>query len=214
MTPTTIKELARQRYNAIGDNFFSDDELNSYIYAACMELSAKSKCIRRVYTTSTVANTQEYSKPTNTVSIKRITYNGYKLNKITMREDDALTIHNQATTATGTPCHYFEWSDSIFLRPTPAAVGTLKIFSYNQPQEVTNTSTIEVPERYHIDLVDYMLEKMVAKDQNFDAASYHGAEWNKKILDAIKFEKMAIRGDSFTSVQDIDLASATILGVV
>lgn len=214
MTLGDLVTFIRQQYNAVGDNFFSDAEIYSLIYAGCMELSRQTRCIRRVYTTSTVASQQEYTRPTNTVMIKRITYNGNKLYPVTMREDDSLTMSNSTTTATGTPQYYFEWSDSIYLRPVPSGVGTLKIFSINQPQAITSASTLEVPERYHLDLADYVLYRMAIKDKNPNTAAEYLSLWRDKVLQAIRFERMALRGDSFTHVQDEDLLPTTVIGAI
>jgi hypothetical protein len=214
MTPQEIGEYARQQWNAVGDQFFSDDELYRHVYAAQMELALHSDCIREILTTSTVADQQEYSKPTNCVKIKRITYNGLKLFKVTDREDDALTLNNSNTTSTGTPEFYSEWGDSVFLRPIPAEVGTLKIFSFNQPQEVTSLSTMEVPTRYHLKVADYLLWKMATKEKNFEAAGEYAALWLKHLKEARDFERKALRGDSFATVGDENTLPLTVIGVV
>lgn len=214
MTPQEIGEYARQQWNAVSDAFFSDDELYRHVYAAQMELALHSDCIREILTTSTVASQQEYAKPTNCVKIKRITYDGLKLFKVSDREDDALTNNNSSTSTTGTPEYYYEWGDSIFLRPIPAAVGTLKIFSLNQPQEVTSLSTMEVPTRYHLKIADYLLWKMAAKEKNFEAASEFGALWQKHLKEAKDFERKALRGDSFATVGDENSLPLTVIGVV
>ena len=214
MTPTEIETAARNQYNAIGDNFWSQTEILNLIWQACIELAGLTKCIERVYTTSTVASQQEYSYPTSAVSIKRITYEGKKLQAITMREDDAITGLNQATTDEGTPQDYAIWNETIYLRPSPSAVGTLKIFSINKPQQVTITSTIEVPDQFHMGLVDYILERMAAKDRQIDLAKYYHDLWEKTKVEAMKWHKRNKRGDSFASVQDEEQLNGSYLGLI
>lgn len=214
MTPAEIQEYARQQWNAVGDQFFSDSEFYRHLYGAQMELAKETNCIRRVFTTSTVADQQEYAKPTNCISIKRITYNGLKIFKITDREDDSLTLNNSTTTATGTPQYYFEWGSSIFLRPVPAEVGTLKIFCYCQPQAVSSTSTMEVPERYHLQIPDYLLWKMALKEKNFEAAREFMGLWQGHLIEAKKYERKLLRGDSFVSVQDQETLPLTVIGAL
>lgn len=212
MTPTELVTFARQLYNASNDTFFSDPELYTLIWAAQMELARESLCIKRVYTSTTVAGQQEYSKPSACLSIKRITYNGQKLFKISDREDDALTLNNAVTTATGAPQYYWEWDTSIELRPVPDSALTLKIYTYDQPQTVTASTTLDVPSRYHLDIADYMLWRMCAKDKNFQAGANYERTWTKKLSDAKRYEKKFVRGDGYSHVLDEETLPVTIIG--
>jgi len=215
LTPTQIEDLARQQTNAVGDTFYSQSEILQHIFQAQMELAMETRCIRNVYTASTVASTQEYSRPTRSLEIKRITYDGAKLSPITMREDDALTFMNQATTATGTPNFYFEWGDSIFLRPVPSAVGTLKIFSVDKPQTVTTSSTLDVPDRYHVLIATtYIPAWFALKDKNFALYERYLDAWRKGVMQAKSYERRRLRGDSFTGIQDNETLNETVIGAI
>jgi hypothetical protein len=214
LTPTEISTAARNRYNAVGDSFFSDSELLLLMFDACNQLAKECGVIKRTYTTSTVASQHEYSKPTNTISLKRITYNGQKLKPITMRDDDAITGLNQSSTSEGTPAYYYEWDDSIFLRPIPAEVGTLKIFSQNSHQAISASSTLEVDEIYHMDIVHYIVSEMCAKDKNFEMARWYLEKWDKAKADCMAFERKKLRGDSFASVQAEESSIEGYMGIV
>lgn len=214
MTPQEIQEYARQQWNAVGDNFFSDDELYGHIYSAQMDLALKSDCIREIFTTSTVADQQEYAKPTNCVKIKRVTYDTMPLKKLTDREYYSQSLSNSTTTVTGTPSAYYEWGASIFLDPTPAEALTLKIFCFNQPQAVTSASTMEVPTRYHLKVADFLLWRMALKDKNFDAAAAFRDLWNAHVKEAQDFERKALRGDSFSTVGDENSLPFAVLGTI
>jgi hypothetical protein len=208
MTPQEINEYALQQWNSVGDAFFSEAEMLRHVYAAQMELATKTNCIRKIFTGSTVADQQEYAKPNNAIKIKRITYEGTPLIKITDRASLSATI------SSGTPTYYFEWGGSIFLDPMPSAVGTLKIFCFNQPQVVTPLSTMEVPERYHLDIADYLLWKLAIKDKNFEAAREFSAIWQVHLKEAKDFERLALRGDSFSSTQYEDVLPFTTIGTL
>lgn len=212
MTPGQIAEYARQQYNSVNDDFFSDAELYRHIYQAEMELAMEANCIRTVFTASTVASTQEYTKPTLAMSIKRITYEGNKLFPINMREDDALTLSDQNTTATGTPQYYFEFGTSIFLRPIPSGVGTLKIFAYCQPDTVTSTSSLEVPTRYHAAIADYLCAMKAAKDKNFEASTFHMQKWQAAVTKAKQYERRLLRGDAFAHVNNENELPLALIG--
>tara|TARA_R110000868_G_scaffold9394_1_gene46904 strand:- start:9218 stop:9862 length:645 start_codon:yes stop_codon:yes gene_type:complete len=202
MTPSELNTYVRQAYNAVSDSFYADTELYSYMYDAEMQLARETKCIRAVYSTPTVASQQEYTRPSRAVAIKRITYEGAKLLKISDKIDDLYTLNNQATTATGTPMYYWEWGTTIYLRPVPDAIGTLNIYSFDQPDTVSATSVFEVPSRYHTDIANFVLWRMALKDKNFDIANAYNAIWNKSLSDAKKYEAKNLRGDGFTGVMD------------
>lgn len=215
MTPGEVATLARYQMNAVGDTFFTDAELYLHIFNAQVELATKSNCIQEVYTTTTTAGTQEYAKPTSAISIRRITYNGQVLTPITFRQDDQVTLLNQATTTRGTPTAYFEWGDSIFLRDIPdSSSATLKIFTFDQPQAVSSTSTLDVPARYHADLADYVAWRMALKAQRFQMANEFKLQWERRVVEAVRYERKRLRGDSFTSVQDVEKVSEAFIGPV
>lgn len=215
MTPTQIEEHARQRFNAVSDSFFTQAEILNLIYAACIELSSEvPELVERVYTSSTVEDQREYSFPTNTIKIKRIEYEGKKLQPITMVEDDALTLNNSATTASGTPQYYSIWNETIYLRPIPSDVGDLTIYSYNEPQTLTISSTLEIPTMFHMGLVDFIVAEMAAKDQNLELSDFYRSRFNDTILKAKKWAQRKKRGDSFSTVKDEESLPYTILGGV
>lgn len=214
MTPQELVLYARQQYNAVGNTFFADEELFKHIWAAQMRLARDALCIQRVYTTSTVASQQEYSFPTNAIGVKRITCDGVKLHHITFREDDSLTLSNSTTTSTGRPQYFALWNKTLYLRPIPDSVYTVKIFTYNRPQEVTSSSSLEVPEEYHQDLMDFILAKMCLKDQNFQGEASYMAKWNESVIRCKRDQKKLLRTESYTAVQDLELLPTTVIGAV
>jgi hypothetical protein len=209
-----IEEAARAQYNGTGDSFFSSVDFTRSIYQACLQLAREALCIEATYSTTTVAGTQEYALPTNTISVKRITYEGQKLQQVNMREDDSLTLQNSGSTTQGTPTYYFIWDDTIYLRPIPAAAGTLKIFSYNEPSEVTTSSTIEVPSEFHMDLVEYVLYRMYAKDKDLQMAQFHREHWETAMEKAKRWYRRRKRGDAMPVVQDEETLGVTSLGSI
>lgn len=52
MTPTQILTSARNKYNAVGDSFWSDDELLGILYDACVEMTDDADMIERTYSTA------------------------------------------------------------------------------------------------------------------------------------------------------------------
>lgn len=215
MTLSDITTACRRRHNALGDNFYSDAELWQLIYEACVEYAREVKCIENTFTSTTVASTQSYAYPTNLIEIKRITYNGAKLEPINMREDDLLTLSNQSTTSTGTPQYYFVWDEAIYLRPIPDAAQTLKVFGPCEPSMITvSTATIEVPSVFHTKLINFVVSEMYAKDQNFQAATYYMNMFLTGLQKDKGFWKKRKRADALGRVMDEETSAATIIGAV
>lgn len=214
MTPQEVMDIARSQYNATGDTFFVETEMLRWITQGCQELAAKALTIRKIYTTTTVASTQEYALPSNIIAIKRMTYDGKKLDPYTFREDDSVTALNFDLTDTGTPIYYAKWDTSVFLRPIPDDAKTLKIFCYTRPETVTATSVIEVPEDYHHDIADYLVWRMALKDGNVTIAREYQAEWKEAVRQAKMLEVKKRRLDSFTHVQLMELVQTSNLGTV
>lgn len=207
MAPDEIIEQARQAYNAVGDSFFSAAELYNMIWQAEQILAIETKCIEDTLTTSTVASQHEYSKPSTCMSVKRVTYNGMNLIPIGFMEDDAVTGFSAATTQTGTPVYYYEWETSIFLRPIPNEVQTLKLWFYAKPQVVTAATTLEVAEEYHMMIVDFLLQHMFGKDGKTDMAAYHMGQWNISVNRVRSWEAKRRRGNQAAAVKNLDAFS-------
>jgi hypothetical protein len=202
VTPTTLELYCRQRYNAIGDAMFSESEMLAYIWDAQMQLAKETWCIRDVYTTTTVASQQEYPFPTQTLAIKRLTVNGDEAEPRTLEE--VLDLTSSAASPTGLSYIYAIWNEVLYLGPTPDGAYPLKIFSVNEPAEVTTSSTLEVPTRYQMDLADYVNEQMCIKDKNYVGAQVYAGKWAEKVMKAKAQERKILRGQQFSWVRDSD----------
>lgn len=204
MTPAEILGMARAQYNAVGDTFFGDTELYNLIWRAEMDLGIQTKCLRDIQTTSTVVDQREYARPTNCISVKRIIWNGRKLEPSDFVDDDILTGYTETTSSTGTPLYYQEWKNSIFLRPTPNAVQTLKIYFYMKPTQVTAVTTLEAPEEYQLYIVDFLLYHMFSKDQKDAQSAYHLNNWKDSVEKIKTWERQKLRSDSGQAVKNLD----------
>ena len=214
MTASEIEQAAREEYNAVNDSFFSQSSIFTLINKAQTELATKAFVIENKDTSiSTVASTRAYAFPTRVIAIKRIEYDGSKLDPIDFRDDDLVNIY-PATTTTGTPRFYSIWDEYIYLRPIPAAVKTLTIYCYSLPTPITaGGDTPDIPALFHYDIVDYILMNIAAKDENWNAVSWYKGRWEQHVQDAIKWKSKLKRADGPASVKDEDLARKTVLGI-
>jgi hypothetical protein len=222
MLPSDIDTYARARYNATGDTFFSDLEIYYSIYQAELELAAEVPGIIEAYL-SAVALTQgtrKYSFPAQARAIKRIEYvnlsgTANKLEPITFREDDALTLVNVASTTQGTPQFYETYNYNIYLRPIPDTTGTtLNVYSYNEPIVPSASSVLEIPTIFHMDLVDYVVFQMYLKDKNLEAAKAYADLWTAAKMKIKRWVQKKKRTDAFTIVMNEDNLAVTLTGPV
>lgn len=205
MTPAELEIYVRQRYNAVGDSFFSQAELFNYFWAAQMEIAQETFCIKNTYEADSVVGQRTYDYPANAMSLRRMTYNGQRVYPNDFIDDDTATGNNEDETLTGTPEHYQLWGDQFYLRPTPAiADDTIRLYTYDLPTQPTTSSTLDVPSRYHLMLADYALHCIFVKDENEKMALNHYNIWiaHKKLI--LQTERLRESGDAFDVVKDMD----------
>lgn len=215
MTPQQIITIARQRYNAVGDDFWPDQEMYDIIYQGSLEMANEGLVIERTFTSLSVNGQQEYPYPTNAIALKRVTYNGKKLHPIDFREDDTLTVVNQITLATGTPQFYAMWNNIMYLRAVPDTDNlTIKVFAYVEPQPVTVSSVLEVPVQYHFNFVNLILSEMSAKNKNYTGAEYYRKFWENDIIRAKRLAHKKTIADGFNMVKNVDILPNSIIGTI
>lgn len=201
---TELITYARQQYNAVGDTFFSDDEARLEIYQAQMELAKETKCIRSVFTTTSVSSQQTYAFPTAALEIKRVTFNGDKVRPDSL--ENVLDLTSSTGAATGTPYIYAIWNETLYFGPIPNAAQTIQIFSINEPGTITSSATaLEVPSRYQAELVEFVLWKWCLKDKNYQGATLHQTLWQKCVDRAKAYERLMLRGNGFSIVRNEDM---------
>jgi len=201
MTPTEIETHARQLYNAVGDDFFPQAMIFNLIYQAQLELGVEVDLIEETFTTDSVADQREYTYPDNTISIKRIEYDGDPLVKVELRNDPKTST----TETTGTPDSYAIWNDVVILFPTPdTASKTIKMFTHQRASKVTATSVLNVPEQYHLAIVDFILAAFFAKDKDRQMSTFHLNRWALTVEKALKETAHRKRTDRQAHVREYD----------
>jgi hypothetical protein len=206
MTPTEISTMARQVYNAVGDTFFPDVLMYNFMYGAQLEAAREAFCIENVYTADSVAAQQQYSFPTNAIAIKNLKYESKELDKISQQEYDSIT-YGQTTVQSGTPRAYWQWGENIYLYPTPdtSTTGAIEIFTYDMPQAVSVSSTLDIHPQFHIDIVNYCVKQMFAMDQNSAMMDRYQGMWDQAKLGIKEWAKKKRRGDKMAQVQRDDI---------
>jgi len=213
MTPTDIETAARNKYNAIGDTFWSQSEILDLMYEGCLELCAEVDLIERTYTTVSVANQDEYDFPTGTEAVWLVKYNNKKVNKISKNEYDSLVNGTPTNFTSGYPTLWTEWNRTVVFYPTPTTAGdTIKLYSYNEPQPIDINSTLEIPSILHMSLTNKIVAEMLAKDENFGGAAYYQGLWEKTKERAKRLKSRRRRAQGFAVTINEDILPINTIG--
>ena len=206
--------------NAVGSKFWSSEEIISdYLYMAAMEMAMETYCIENRYTTTSVADQQEYAVQSRLIAVKRVEYAGNKLRPISFTQLDSIDL-NTNTTVTGTPQYYYHFDESFGLYPAPATTGdTIKIYTYDQPSVPTASSTLEIPTRFHGLLVIGVAYYMAFKELGHPHLLLFERQWNglNNPNNAIAKVRRSIRmrnKDQFATVLKEEDQPSTLLGMI
>ena len=207
MTPASIVESAKRRYNSENDSFYSDDELFGLIYEAELEIQQETKIAQSIDTSiTTVDGTRTYAMPTNFIDLLRVEWNGEPLDLIDFDIDDQITGERPDTEAKGTPLAYFIWNESIFLRPVPDVAQTLKLYGHKQPTDITSgTDDLLIPSMFHYVLIDYVTSELAFKDNNSSVGLYYASKFQKGVNKVLRWVARRKRGGGFAVVKSEEL---------
>lgn len=220
MTPTQIETAARRMLNAEGSTFWSQAEIiENYLYMAAMELATETFCIENRYTTTSVADQQEYALASRAIAVKRVEYDSEKLMPIDFQKLDSIDL-NTSTTVTGTPQYYYQFDDVIGLFPTPDTAGdTIKIYTYDEPDATTANSTLEIPTQYHNFLIIGVAYYMSLKElghphtQRFEYLWNHPGNPHNAMMKVKRSVRMRNK-DNFSIVKREEDLPSTLLGAI
>jgi hypothetical protein len=200
ITISQMNDIIRQRYNAIGDQYFTDQYIYDLIFEAETQLAKQGYVIENTYTTTSVADTRELSYPQNTLGVREVRYDYDKLIKLPLIDDPKVNSSNP----TGTPTHYSVWDNVIILYPTPDTSGdTIQVRVYENAQNLTSTSTLNVPDEYQIDLVNFVLAHMSLKDTNIPLYREYMLLWNDCLNKAREQRAVREQADKSAQVRDV-----------
>lgn len=204
---------ARDLYNATSDGFFTDTIMWNWIWHAANRLATEAWLIEQVYTTTTVAGQKTYDFPTTTIAIKRVTYNGKKVKPYTFRQDDAATLSNSTAVTQGWVIYYTQFNYEIYCQPIPDSANPLVLYTFNQHSVITSSSqALDLPQLFHMPLVNAVLARMHAKDKDFQGAAYYDTMFAQDIMAAKRWKNKKKAADAFSTVENEEVLPVTIFG--
>ena len=217
MTLAQALDYLRQRHNeSSASTYWDSQELYSLMTARCNEILSVIGLIEALDTSiTTVASTQSYSFPTNVEFVKKVLYDDYPVQQVSLREAESEKEGN--TTATGRPEYWFEWAKKIYFVPIPSEAKTVTLYCEKLHPYIDNSAqtTIDIPDILHYRMLDGVLADMYAKDLNTTMFQSYESKWNKIHMPSFYQYKMIrkYRGQS-PSVVDADSTITSEHGIV
>lgn len=212
MTVTQILTAARNNLNALTDTLWSDAELLIRLYLIELRLAREAKTIENRYTVTSVSGTAEYTKPTRAIEIWNVTFAGNKLDFIDYRQ--YYSINPNSLDSTGTPSNYTYYGEAFSLYPTPNTADTIEVFSFDEPDIPTVSSTLETPSGYHDLLVTGLTATMCPKDLGHPLTVYWDTKFEQGLEKIVQFSKRKRRGDKYSVVKLEEQLNTSEFGII
>lgn len=176
----TVGDIIARVERQFGDEAniqIEDTDIIRWINDAQRELALHNNLLQARAVASSLKGQAEYTLPLDVLTIRSIRYDGLKLQPISAQEAEERI---QDTSQTGTPTHFWAWSQRITLYPTPDSAITdgLQIFYSRHPSTVAVATDIpELPAQYHNRIVEYCLKMAYELDENWTAAQVKGQQF-------------------------------------
>lgn len=217
MTPAQILATIRNQVYETTAAFYTDAEIYSYMWQAEQDLAEITKSTEAKDTSVTSSTgTQLYNVPSTVAYIHRVEWDGVKLKKIDLTEEDALDFNQYGSTKQqGSPNFYFQWGNQIGLYPVPNDAKNVTMYYYAEPSVITSASTaFTLPSILHRYIPDYALYRMYAKDQDEGRAQFHRQQWEANLIRAKQLWSKRMNEDKYWVVRDTENYAQTELGII
>lgn len=192
-TMTTAITALRERLDEASAQQWSDTALQRWLNEGCKDIARKTESLLTTANITGVAGTQSYTAPTDLIRINRIEWQAtgedmkYPLDYRFFNAADEIWYSSQSVTQ-GRPEIWTYWGTvpalTITLYPTPSAGGTIKVFYYKLPAEVSGGTALPIPEGWEDCVYAYAEAKALRADRDprWQEAQ---AEYQEKINDML-----------------------------
>ena len=164
-----VEDIIRRVRTVAGDIEvlqFTDENIIQWINDAMREIASDNQLLQKAATSNTVADQAEYDIPADILKFHSVMYDGSDLNFINFEE---AKIRGYLNSDTGTPAACWVWAGKLTLYPTPSEAKPLKLIYTRNPTEVAgDQETPEIPQSYHMRLVDYCLAQVAQQDDDIN----------------------------------------------
>ena len=156
--------------------------------------------------TDSVGNDGSYDLPSDFIRIRRVSYDGTKIDRIELEEIDDVRGSRGRGNTSGDPVWYYVWGTRLWLYPAPDenGIGNLDIYYVKAPDELVNSADIpEIPSHMHEDIVRYCLGRAKELDEEDGKAQEVMGDYEAR-LNLTRDEANNPEINTYPSIRDIE----------
>lgn len=103
-----------------------------------VDIVRKTEALQIHAETDTLKDDGSYDLPTGYVRVRRVTFDGRKLERVELEELDDLVPDRDSNGESSTPVYYYMWGSRLFIYPAPAraGAGNLDVYYVKMPNEL------------------------------------------------------------------------------
>lgn len=187
-TTKTVQNVLIDIRRTFGDEAsvqISDDDMLRWINTAQREILISNKILKAISTADVTAGVSEYSLSTlNIVSIQSIHYLGTKLEWRSFQDaEEYIMSTDPLKQATADPYMWYEWGGIVNLYPVPQSdqPAGLKIYYIKEPDVVTASSMLVVPDAYYENVLQFCLSKAYELDEDPENSQYKLGQFTERL---------------------------------
>lgn len=176
----TVAEIAIRVKRQFGDEAgaqINDADILRWVNDAMKDIAVNNDLLQVKATSDALTNISEYHIPLDMLTLRSVKFKGKLLKPLSIQEaNEFISGHDDdENDPVGEPTHYWLWSNTITVYPTPGvdAFGQLMLYYTRNPKVLTAMTEVpEISPLYHSRLVEYCLAQAYELDDNWE--SYQG----------------------------------------
>jgi hypothetical protein len=157
-----------------------------WVNAAEAEIISQNQVLRAVATSTTVANDEDYvlGDSMDIQTINSIQVSGVKIPFKNYNEaEDYISRNDPSKVQRSFPVFWYEWGGTIFFYPIPDSNYVMKVYYHKIPVTLTGSADkLNVPDNYFNRILEYCMAQAYELDEQFDAASVKGTQFEDRLL--------------------------------
>ena len=185
----------------------SDSDILRWINGAQREIITQNPILRATATSDITGGVSEYAlAELNILSIQSIHYKGRKLQAMSFQEAEEYIMENDPDKeTTGAPMLWYEWAGSINLFPVPqdTVLAGLKIYYVKMPDEITSADTLQVPDLYYENIVQFVLSKAYELDEDTENSNFKIGQFNER-MNTLAEKESSFQNDTYPRITILD----------
>lgn len=192
LTVLDVKTRAKRKFGDESGVQLSDADILRFINDAQRKIAARNDSIlEKTSVANSVVSQQEYTLPADLLTFKSMSYKGtagvaYGVMKgMTLNELNLYIDGWDAnTSANGVPIIYAIHAAKFLVYPIPneSVTSAFKIYYCRKPTDmVLDADVLDLPEKYHDTVVEFVLQDAYEMDEDWQAASAKSAQVNQNI---------------------------------